>query len=125
MAIDTASHPLLDTELYELREAARLLKITTITLKRWLEGGTVSGTFYQPVIRSQPTGSNVVTWGEFLEAGMLQEFRKKRGVSLQGIRPFVEDLRRIDGAKYPLADFSQTLIWRRGSLSCAPKRRLA
>jgi uncharacterized protein (DUF433 family) len=98
--------PLLDVELYALSEAARLLQLTTITLKRWLEGGNVSGTFYAPVIREQPTGSDVVTWGEFLEAGMLAEYRKKRKIALQRIRPFVDDLRRLDsGTKYPLAEF--------------------
>lgn len=95
----------LDTELYELNEAARLLKMKRVTLKRWLEGGTISGTFYPPVIREEPTGSGIVTWGEFLEAGMLWEFRTLRRVPLQSIRPFIDELRRVEGVKYPLAEF--------------------
>ena len=45
-------------EMYLLPEAARLLRINTTTLKRWLEGDER----LPPVIRPQATGSDAVTW---------------------------------------------------------------
>jgi uncharacterized protein (DUF433 family) len=121
--IITASQ-FLDTELYAVREAARLLQMTPITLRRWLEGGRVSGTFYAPVIRQEPTGSDIVTWGEYLEAGMLWEFRKMRRVPLQGMRPFIDELRRIDGSKYPLADFQPDVDIRKRELVLRAQERV-
>ena len=96
--------PDLEMELFAVREAARLLTLQTITLKRWLEGGKVSGTFYPPVIRPEPTGSDVVTWGEFVEAGLLREYRRK-DIPLQRMRPLIDQLRAESGTVYPLAKF--------------------
>jgi uncharacterized protein (DUF433 family) len=96
--------PDLEVELFAVREAARLLRLQTITLKRWLEGGNVSGRTYPPVIRVEPTGSDVVTWGEFVEAGLLREYRI-RDIPLQRMRPFIDELRADFGVRYPLAKF--------------------
>ena len=40
---------------------------------------------YAPVIRPEPTGDDLVTWGEFVELGYLREYRRK-GVPLQRLR---------------------------------------
>ena len=96
--------PLLDQSLYSIGEAARLLEIVPSKLRRWLEGATVRGVAYAPVIRPTPTGSGEVTWGEFVEAGLLREYRV-RGVALQHLRPFVDRMRAESGARYPLAQF--------------------
>jgi len=58
---------------------------------------------YPPVIRPEPTGSGTVTWGEFVEAGFLREYRKSR--SLQRLRPVIDKLREDFGVPYPLAHF--------------------
>jgi hypothetical protein len=50
-------------------EAARLLMLPSSTLRRWLEGFIILGRSYEPVIRPMLTGSDVVTWAEFVEAG--------------------------------------------------------
>lgn len=96
--------PELDRELYLVPEAARLLAITPSTLRNWLDGYARLGTAYPPVIRTEPTGSEIVTWGEFVEAGYLKEYRDRR-VPLQRLRPFVDALRHAVDAPYPLAHY--------------------
>lgn len=98
----------LERELYSVNEAARLLttpnrKVHPTTLRRWLEGGSRKGVEYAPVLRPEPTGSDSVTWAEFVEAGLLAQFR--RSLSLQRLRPLIVALRREFGVPYPLAHF--------------------
>ncbi len=95
---------ILDQPIYSIGEAARLLEIVPSRLRRWLEGAEVGGVAYAPVIRSAPTGSSDVTWGEFVEAGLLREYRV-RGVTLQHLRPFVDRMRAEFHVRYPLAHF--------------------
>ncbi|MDZ7674546.1 MAG: DUF433 domain-containing protein [Acidimicrobiales bacterium] len=57
---------------------------------------------YPPVIRPEPTGDDVVMWGEFVELGYLREYRRK-GVPLQRLRPVIDELRREFETPYPLA----------------------
>ena len=46
-------------------------------LRRRLEGGTVRGKEYPPVIRAEPRDTRSVTWAEFVEAGMLRQYRRE------------------------------------------------
>jgi uncharacterized protein (DUF433 family) len=94
----------LERQLYTVGEAARLLRLPSSKLRRWLEGFTASGRFYEPVIRPEPTGSDIVTWAEFVEAGFLREYRDKR-VSLQYLRPVIDEMRKQFKVRYPLAHF--------------------
>lgn len=87
----------LTRDTYSVAEAARLLRVSSATLRRWLEGHER----YQPVIRPEPTGSGDVTWGEFVEARFLREYRKRR--SLQRLRPVIARLREEFDVLYPLA----------------------
>ena len=84
-------------DMYSIGEAARLLRINAATLRRWLDGSRR----HPPVIRPERTRSEVVTWGEFVEAGFLREYR--RSTSLQRIRPAILKLREKFGTPYPLA----------------------
>jgi uncharacterized protein (DUF433 family) len=95
---------LLERQLYTVGEAARLLMLPSSTLRRWLEGFTLLGRSYDPVIRPAPTGSDIVTWAEFVEAGFLREYRAKR-VSLQYLRPVIDEMRKQFKVPYPLAHF--------------------
>lgn len=90
----------LQRELYTITEAAHLLRISPSTLRWWLDGRDP----HEPVIRSRPTGSSNVSWGEFVEAGFLREYRKL-DVSLQHLRPVIQGLRHEFGVPYPLAHF--------------------
>jgi hypothetical protein len=44
---------------------------------------------YPPVVRIEPTGQEIVTWGEFTETRLLAVFRDA-GVPMQRMRPAVE-----------------------------------
>jgi uncharacterized protein (DUF433 family) len=98
--------------LYSIGEAARFLYLSSSTLRRWLEGTTVDQRFYPPVIREEPTGADSVTWGEFVEAGFLREYRGA-GVPLQNMRPFIQAARVQYGVPYPLAHFRPLIENRR------------
>jgi uncharacterized protein (DUF433 family) len=93
-----AVEDLLQRATYEEGQAARLLRVPQSTLRWWLEGRD----HHPPVLRPEPTGDRTLTWGEFVEARYLTEYRR-RGVPLQRIRPFVETLRRETGVLHPLA----------------------
>ncbi len=84
-------------------EAARLLRVPQSTLHYWLEGGEVRGKSYRPVIRPEPRGGRAVTWAEFVEAGLLREYRRTHKVAMQELRAFIEALRDKFEVPYPLA----------------------
>jgi uncharacterized protein (DUF433 family) len=94
--------PLLDRPVYGMSQAARLLGLRTDGLRRWIDGYERKGKVYAPVIRERSTGAETVTWGEFVEAGYLREYRAKQ-VSLQYLRPVIGLLRERLGVQYPLA----------------------
>jgi hypothetical protein len=85
-------------------EAARLLQLAPGTLHYWLEGGVRRNRQYLPILRPEPTGSRVVTWGEFVEAGLLRQYRRVHGVPMAELRAVIERLRDELGVPHPLAD---------------------
>jgi uncharacterized protein (DUF433 family) len=89
----------LEREVYGMAEAARLLGLRPITLRRWVDGYLK----YPPVIRLEPSGSDIVTWGEFVEAGYLAEYRRRHNIPLQRLRPAILALRKTFKVPYPLA----------------------
>lgn len=93
----------LDREMYTESEAARLLRISPSTLHYWLEGGTRRGKAYRPVIREEPAGIRRVTWAEFIEAGLLRQYRREHNVPMAELRAFIDLLRERTGVPYPLA----------------------
>ncbi|MHA7984314.1 DUF433 domain-containing protein [Rathayibacter sp. CAU 1779] len=92
---------LLDRPMYSYSDVDRLVGVQPGTARRWLEGYSRSGKFYEPVLRESPSGSEVVTWGEMVESRLLAEFRSKQ-VPVQRLRPAIERLRQEFGP-YPLA----------------------
>lgn len=94
----------LDREMYTEAEAARLLGVPPSTLHYWLEGGRQGGKTYRPIIREEPKGIKTVTWAEFVEAGLLREYRRGHGVPMADLRDFVDLLRERFEVPYPLAD---------------------
>jgi uncharacterized protein (DUF433 family) len=93
----------LDRTIYAEADAARLLSLAPATLHYWLEGGTQRGRTYKPVLRVEPTGERVVTWAEFVEAGLLRQYRRELRVPMAEMRAFIERLRNAYGVPYPLA----------------------
>ncbi|MGH3262520.1 MAG: hypothetical protein ACRDNS_11020, partial [Trebonia sp.] len=94
---------ILDREMYSEAEAARLLSVQQSTLHYWLEGGERRGKTYQPIIRVEATGLRAVTWAEFIEAGLLREYRRTHQIPMLQLRRFIELLRDEFGVPYPLA----------------------
>lgn len=93
----------LDREMFAEAEAARLLQVAPSTLHYWLEGGVRRQRKYLPIIRPEPTGSRAVTWGEFVEAALLREYRQAHQVPMREMRAVIERLRDRFGVPYPLA----------------------
>jgi uncharacterized protein (DUF433 family) len=98
----TPAPSILDRQVYGVAEAAGLLGLRSDRVRAWLDGYRRQGTTYTPVIRPESTGSDIVTWGEFVELGYLREYRRK-GVPLQRLRPVIDELRREFSTPYPLA----------------------
>lgn len=94
---------LMDREMYTEAAAARLLRVAPATLHYWLEGRTRGTKVYKPVIREEATGSNRVSWAEFVEAGLLRQYRRAHNVPMLELRSFIESLRQRLGVPYPLA----------------------
>jgi uncharacterized protein (DUF433 family) len=92
---------ILDREMYSEGAAADLLGVAPSTLHWWLEGRAPK---YRPVIRVESTGSRVVTWAEFVEAGLLRSYRRDHDVPLRELRDFIDRLRDEFQVPYPLAD---------------------
>lgn len=98
MDVETLHRPI-----YALPAAAEILGVPRSTLRWWLDGGTVRGRAYPPVIRPEPTGDSDLTWAEFVEAGLLSQYRRSLGVKLSEIRVVVAALRDEYGIPCPLA----------------------
>jgi uncharacterized protein (DUF433 family) len=95
---------LLEREVYSEAEAARLLRVPSSTLHYWLEGEGGRGKSHDPIIRPVRKGRGAsVTWAEFVEAGLLREYRTKH-VQMSTLRKFIDLLRGEFGVPYPLAD---------------------
>ncbi|MBZ2198168.1 DUF433 domain-containing protein [Occultella gossypii] len=104
---------LLEREMYSEAEASRLLRVPQGTLHYWLEGGTRGHVTYLPVLRAEPTRRRVVTWAEFVEAGLLKQYRRDLQVPMPELRQFISLLRESLGVPYPLATFRPWSIEKR------------
>jgi len=93
---------LLDREVYGMGQVDRLLGLSRGTACRWIDGYERRGRHYEPLVRVAATGSETVTWGEFVEARLISEYRQ-RGVSVFRMRPAIMALREEFGTDYPLA----------------------
>ncbi|WP_249012256.1 hypothetical protein [Conexibacter sp. DBS9H8] len=75
---------MLDREIFSEAEAARILRVPRGTLSYWLDGRSSPGRAYPPIIRTDPVDRHVVTWAEFVEAGLLCGYRRDLKVELNG-----------------------------------------
>lgn len=106
--LSMSSVELLERRIYSMPDADRYLGLHSGTARRWIDGYSRRQRDYPPVIRAEQTGDETVSWGEFVEARLLSEFRGQ-GVSLQKLRPAIENLRAALNTPYPLAA-SRTLL---------------
>lgn len=93
---------LLERVVYSVHQVDRLLDLPGGTALRWIDGYERRGREYPPVVRQRSTGSDLVTWGEFVETRLLAEYRE-HGALMVHMRPVVDQLRKELGTKYPLA----------------------
>jgi uncharacterized protein (DUF433 family) len=93
---------LLDRPTYGIAEADGLLGLTAGTARRWIDGYSRGRRDYWPVVRPEPTGEELITWGEFVETRLLAEYREQ-GAAILHMRPAVERLREELNTRYPLA----------------------
>ncbi len=93
---------LLERRLYGVAQVDRLLGLSPGTARRWIDGYRRGGRSYPPVVRIEPTGEELVTWGEFVETRLLAEYRDS-GVPLVKMRPAIDRLREQFHPRYPLA----------------------
>lgn len=93
---------LLDRRTYGMAQVDRLLGLAGGTARRWIDGYRRGGRSYPPVVRLEPTGEELVTWGEFVETRLLSEYRNA-GVPLVRMRPAIDRLREQFHTRYPLA----------------------
>jgi uncharacterized protein (DUF433 family) len=100
---DGVSLAVLEHDMYSEVDAARHLQLAPSTLHYWLEGGTRRGKTYLPVIRERATGARSVTWGEFVEAGLLRQYRRVHNVPMHELRAVIDILRQRLQVPYPLA----------------------
>lgn len=103
MIVRAMTVSVLDREIFSEAEAARLLRVAQGTLHYWLNGGQRRGRSYPPVIREQPREGRIVTWAEFVEAGLLRGYRRELQVPMVEVRTFVDLLRERFEIPYPLA----------------------
>lgn len=99
---------ILDRRVYVMGDVDRYLGLHPGTARRWIDGYTRAGQTYPPVIRPESTDDERVSWGEFVEAQLLSQFRNA-GVPLQRLRPAVERLREELATPFPLA-VARTLL---------------
>lgn len=93
---------LLHREVYVMSQVDRLLDLGIGTARRWIDGYERRGRQYEPLVRAETTGSDAVTWGEFVETRLIAEYRS-RGVAVVRMRPAIMALRREFETDYPLA----------------------
>lgn len=97
-----AAVALLERDVYGMGQVDRLLGLSRGTASRWIDGYDRRGRHYEPLVRVTATGSETVTWGEFVEARLISEYRRL-GVSVFRMRPAIMALRDEFGTDYPLA----------------------
>ena len=93
---------LLHRDVYAMNQVDRLLGTTVGTARRWIDGYERRGRRYAPLVRLETTGSDVVTWGEFVETRLIAEYRRY-GVDVSRMRPAIMALREEFDSAYPLA----------------------
>jgi uncharacterized protein (DUF433 family)/transposase len=94
---------LLDREVYLYSEVDHLVGLRSGTARRWINGYAREGRTYAPILRREPKPTEWVTWGEFVEARILAEFRDQKQVKTAHMRAAVEQLRERFALDYPLA----------------------
>jgi uncharacterized protein (DUF433 family) len=112
---------MLERQVYVYAEVDRLIGLRGGTARRWINGYERAGKIYDPILRVAPRDTQWVTWGEFVEARVLAEFRDRKNVPIPRLRAAIEELRRIFDTQYPLAHMRPYLSAYDGDLTIKGK----
>ena len=112
---------LLDREVYLYAEVDKLVGLAAGTARRWINGYSRGGKFYEPILRRKRRETDWVTWGEFVEARMLAEYRDE-AIQTHRLRAAVENLRETFGVDHPLAYLQPYLAAASGELAIDQQR---
>ena len=97
--------------MYGLGQVDHILGLKAGTSERWIDGYQRAGRPTRPD-PAEHTGDEIVTWGEFIEARLLAQYRD--GALVAKMRPAVEKLREELNTLYPLAS-AESVARRRGA----------
>jgi uncharacterized protein (DUF433 family) len=98
--------PVTEWPTYTYAQVDKLLALSGGTSKRWINGYVRGGRPYPPIVRPEPVVTAWVTWGEFLEARLMANYRDIDNVPVQHIRRAVDRLRERTGDRHPLTRWS-------------------
>lgn len=98
--------PVSEWPTYTYPQVDKLLTLTAGTAKRWINGYERGGRAYPPIVRPESARTAWVTWGEFLEARLMANYRDIDNVPVQHIRTAVARLRERTGDRHPLTKWS-------------------
>lgn len=91
---------------YTYPQVDKLLDLSGGTAKRWINGYVRNRKEYPPIVRPEPVVTSWASWGEFLEARLMANYRDIDNVPIQHIRQVVARLRDLTGDKHPLTKWS-------------------
>lgn len=112
---------LLERPVYLYAEVDRLIGLSAGTARRWINGYERSGKSYEPILRASPADTEWASWGEFVEARMLAEYRDSKIPTVR-LREAVAALRESFDLQHPLAHLRPYLTAQQGELLLDLKR---
>lgn len=105
----TATDRLLGVGLYSPREAARLARIPTSTVKRWMFGNRMGDRVINPQFSTDE--GQYVTFHDFVQLLAVRAIRRDRKVPLQKIRETVDLAENEYGIRFPFARKHTTFLF--------------
>jgi hypothetical protein len=118
---------LLHRPVYTYSQVDRLLGLTSGTARRWINGYRHGRRTYEPIIRPESRNTTWVTWGEYVEARLLANWRDLDKLPIPKLRRLAEYLRRQTG-EFPLATYStlmrpegRTIVWQAQQFADLPE----
>lgn len=119
---------LLHQPVYTYPQVDRLLGLTSGTARRWINGYRHGRRTYKPIIRPEARNTTWVTWGEYVEARLLANWRDLDRLPIPKLRRLAEYLRRETGQEFPLATHStlmrpegRTMVWQAQQFADLPE----
>lgn len=119
---------LLRRPVYTYPQVDRLLGLTSGTARRWINGYRRGRRAYEPIIRPEARNTTWVTWGEYIEAMLLVNWRDLDKLPIPKLRRLAEYLRRETGEEFPLATYStlmrpegRSMVWRAQQFADLPE----